>query len=138
MSALGVTQYKTNPAPHPQSLALTEKYGFRAAGEVEDWEIGPYCNTTMCTVPYGFAVGNNIPVKVEISFHEGLITKIIVSFSETYWDEKLTFFDQKYGANWTTERNGMPITNYETKETFMVQKIIVQTKGTNLSTKDRC
>src|SRR5271169_5839501 len=52
MSALGVTQYKTNPAPHSPSLALTGKYGFVAAGEIEDREIGPYCNNTMCTVPY--------------------------------------------------------------------------------------
>jgi hypothetical protein len=94
----------------------------------------------MCTVPYGVAVGNNnnIPVKVDISFHEDLITKIIVSFSEVFWDEKLSIFDQKYGANWTTERNLMPITNYETNETFTVQRIVLQTKGTNLSTKDRC
>ena len=140
MAALGVTQYKTNPAPHSPSLALTGKYGFVAAGEIEDREIGPYCNNAKCTVPYGVAVGNNnnIPVKVDISFHEDLITKIIASFSETFWDEKLTIFDQKYGANWTTERNGMPITNYETNETFTVQRIVLQTKGTNLSTKDRC
>ena len=139
MSALGVTHYKMNPAPHSSSLALTGKYGFIAAGEIEDWEIGPYCNDTMCTVPYGVAVGNNnIPVKVDISVHQGRITKIIVSFSETFWDEKLAMFDQKYGANWTTERNGMPITNYETKETFTVQRIVLQTEGTNLSTKARC
>ena len=140
MSALGVTKYKTNPPPHSQSLALTKKYGFIAAGEIEDSEIGPYCSTTMCTVPSGVAVGNNnnIPVKVDISFQEGVITKIVISFSETYWDEKLTIFDQKYGADWTIESNDMPITNYETKETFIVQKIVLQTKGTNLSTKDRC
>ena len=97
--------------------------------------------TTRCgTVPYGVAVGNinNIPVKVDISFHERLITKIIVSFSEIFWDEKLTILDQKYGANWTTERNDMPLTNYETKETFIAQRIVLQTEGTNLSTKDRC
>src|SRR5262249_5225052 len=69
MSALGVTQYKTNPAPHADTLALIEKYGFRAAGELADWEIGPYCNSAACTVPYGVAVGdnNNIPVSVEVS-----------------------------------------------------------------------
>ena len=54
------------------------------------------------------------------------------------WDEKLSIFDQKYGANWTTEHNVMPITNYETNETFTVQRIVLQIKGTNLSTKDRC
>ena len=140
MSALGVTQYKTNPAPHSPSLALTGKYGFVAAGEIEDREIGPYCNNTMCIVPYGVAVGNNnnIPVKVDISFHEGVITKIIVSFSETFWDEKLSIFDQKYGANWSMERNDIPITNYDTKETFIARRIVLQTEGTNLSTKDRC
>ena len=130
MSALGVTTYKTNPPPHSPSLALTKKYGFIAAGEIEDSEIGPYCSTTMCTVPSGVAVGNNnIPVKVDISFHEDLITKIVISFSETYWDKKLTIFDQKYGADWTIESNSMPITNYETKGTFMVQRIVLQTKG---------
>ena len=93
MSALGVTKYKTNPPPHSPSLALTEKYGFIAAGEIEDWEIGPYCSTTMCTVPSGVAVGNNdnIPVKVDISFHEHLITKIVISFSEIYWDGGFNF-----------------------------------------------
>ena len=142
MSALGVTKYKTNPAPRPQSLALTEKYGFIAAGEIEDFEIGPYCNTTMCTVPSGVVVetSRNIPVKVDISFDKGLITKIVVSFSETYWDEMLSIFDQKYGANWTTERNDMPIMNYETKETRMVQRVVLQhvTKDARPSTKDRC
>ena len=32
----------------------------------------------------------------------------------------------------------MPITNYETKETFIVQRIVLQTEGTYLSTKGRC
>ena len=76
---------QTNPALRPQSLALTEKYGFMAAGEIEDFEIGPYCNTTMCTVPSGVVVetSHGIPVKVDISFDKGLITKIVVSFSGT-------------------------------------------------------
>jgi hypothetical protein len=113
MSALGVTHYKTNPAPRPQSLALTEKYEFMAAGEIEDSEIGPYCSTTMCTVPFGVVVetSHSNPVRVDISFDKGLITKVIVSFSETYWDEMLSIFDQKYGANWTTARSDMPIMN---------------------------
>jgi hypothetical protein len=140
MAALGVTEYKMNPAPDSKTLALIQKYGFRAAGEIADWQIGPYCNTATCTAPYGVAVGNNndIPATAEVSFHEHLITKIIVSFSQTYWDEKLSVFDQKYGVTWTKERNDIPITNYETKETFTVPRIVLQTKGTNLSTKDRC
>jgi hypothetical protein len=48
----------------------------------------------MCTVPYGVTVGNNnnIPVKVEISFREGVITKIIVSFSETFLGREAEYF----------------------------------------------
>jgi hypothetical protein len=57
---------------------------------------------------------HSIPVKVDISFDKNLITKIVVSFSETYRNEMLSIFDQKYGVNWTTERNNMPIVNYET------------------------
>src|SRR5262249_35579707 len=120
MSALGVTQYKTNPTRPSldQGKALIEKYGLIAAAEIEDWQIGPYCDNKICRVPYGIAVGNNnsIPVKADISFHEGLITEIVVSFGESFWDEMLPIFNQKYGANWTIERNDMPITNYETKE----------------------
>jgi hypothetical protein len=122
-------------------MALVEKYGFRAAGEIADWEVGPYCNTATCTIPYGVAVGdnNNIPATVEISLREELITKIAISFSQTYWDEKLTVFSQKYGVNWTTsERNDIPITNYETKKTFTIPRIVLQTQGSNLRTKDHC
>ncbi len=43
MSTLGVNQYKTNAAQRSfdQTMALVEKYGLVAAGEIEDWEIGP-------------------------------------------------------------------------------------------------
>ena len=44
MAALGVKEYKTNPVLDAKMLGLVEKYGFRAAGEIADWEIGPYCN----------------------------------------------------------------------------------------------
>jgi hypothetical protein len=144
MSALGMTQFKDNPSKRSfdQIMPLVKKYGLTAAGDLEDWEIGPYCNNTSCHVPYGIAVGNNngVPVKVDIAFQEGLITEIVVSFSEVNWDEMGPIFDQKYGADWTIERYDMPITNYETKESLTVQRIVLQhvTKGTNLTTKDRC
>ena len=67
-----------------------------------------------------------------------MITKITISFSQTYWDEKLTVFGQKYGVNWTSERNDIPITNQETKKTSTIPRIVLQTKGTNLRTKDHC
>lgn len=146
MAALGVTQYKMNPARRSlsdQSMEIAvKKYGLLAAGELEDWEIGPYCDETSCHIPYGIRVGNNdgIPVKVFISFHEGLISGIDVSFSETSWDEMLPIFDQKYGADWNVERTDLPITNYETKEYNTVKRIVLEhgTNGTNRSTKDHC
>ena len=131
MSALGVTEYKTDPARRSfdQKLALAEKYGLMAAGEIEDEEIGPYCTNEICRVPYGVAVGNNnsIPVKVDISFHEGLITEIVVQFSESNWDDMLPIFDQKYGADWTAERSDMPIINYQTKERRRVRELSLNT-----------
>ena len=146
MSALGVAQYKMNPTrrsltDHSMEIAV-KKYGLLAAGELEDWEIGSYCDEEICRIPYGVAVGNNnsTPVKVAISFHEGMITEIVVSFSETQWDEMLPIFDQKYGADWNVERADLPITNYETKEYKMVKRILLEhgTNGTNRSTKDHC
>jgi hypothetical protein len=144
MSALGVTQYKMNPArpSFDEMLALAQKYGIIPAGELEDWNIGPYCGETSCRVPYGVGVGNNngIPVNVFIAFHQGLITEIDVSFSETYWDEMLPILDQKYGADWKVDRDNMPITNYQTKKTTVREIISLNhiTNGVNRHTNDRC
>jgi hypothetical protein len=143
MTALGVTKYKTTPARRSfeDKLPAIQKYGLIAAGELEDWEIGPYCEETYCRVPYGVAVGNdNTPVSVSVSFHEGLITEVDVSFSETYWDEMLPILDQKYGAGWSVERSDMLITNYETKKSRMLERISLShiTNGTNRRTKSHC
>jgi hypothetical protein len=75
-----------------------------------------------------------------VSFHEGLITEIDVSFSEPYWDEMLPILGQKYGADWKVDREDMPITNYETKKNKVLERISLNhiTNGTNRSTKDRC
>jgi hypothetical protein len=121
--------------------ALAQKYSTIPAAELEDWNIGPYCDEASCRAPYGVAVGNNnTPVKVFVSFHEGLITEIDVSFSELYWDEMLPILGQKYGADWKVDREDMPITNYETKKTKVLERISLNhiTNGTNRSTKDRC
>jgi hypothetical protein len=74
MAALGVTKYKTNPArpSFDETLAAAQKYGMIPAAELEEWNIGPYCDETSCRVPYGVTVGNNnTPVNVFISFREG-------------------------------------------------------------------
>jgi hypothetical protein len=145
MSALGVMQYKMNPKRRsllgPSMDRAVKKYGLLAAGEHEDWEIGPYCEETSCRIPYGVAIGNdNMPVNVFVAFHGGQITGIDLTFSETNWDEIRPILDQKYGANWTTEHEEMGIQNYETKEWHHVQRITLHhvTNGTNTSTKDHC
>jgi hypothetical protein len=125
MAALGVTKYKTNPArpSFDQALAAAQKYGMIPAAELEEWDIGPYCDDTSCRAPYGVTVGNNnTPVNVFISFYEGTITEIDVSSSETYWGEILPMLDQKYGPDWKVDRVDMPITDNETKENHDIGK----------------
>jgi hypothetical protein len=142
MTALGVTKYKTNPAPasFEKMMPIVEKYGTIAAMELEDWNIGPYCAETSCRIPYGVTVGADTPVSVFVSFRRGLITEIDVSFSEVNWDEVLPILDQKYGAGWKVDRRDTPITDYETKKIRMLELISLEhiINGTNRSTKDRC
>jgi hypothetical protein len=51
-----------------------------------------------------------------------------------------TILDHKYGGDWKVEREDMPVTNFENKQSQMVQIFSLEhvTDGTNLSTKDRC
>ena len=143
MTTLGVTKYKTNPVrpSFEETLTLAQRYGMIPAAELQDWNIGPYCEETSGRIPYGVQVGNsNTPVKVFVSFHDGLITEINVSFSETYWDEILPVLDQKYGADWKIDRSDTPVTNYETKKTTIREQIAMdhRTNGTNPRTQDHC
>jgi hypothetical protein len=144
MSALGIAQYKMDPArsSFDKTMTLAKKYGLLAAAEIEDWEIGPYCDDKSCVVPYGISVGNanHIQVKAFVAFHDGQITEIEVSFAKMYWDELRPIFDQKFGDDWNVEREDMVVTNFENKQSQMVQTISLQhiTDGTNRSTKDRC
>jgi hypothetical protein len=144
MSTLGIAQYKMNPArsPFDKTMTLAKKYGLMAAAEIEEWEIGPYCDDKSCVVPYGIGVGNanHIPVKVFVAFHDGQITEIEASFAKMYWDELRPIFDQKFGNDWNVEREDIAVTNFENKQSQMVQMISLKhgTDGTNQSTHDRC
>lgn len=119
-----------------------KKYGLVPAAELEEWNIGPYCEETSCRVPNGVRVGNNnhIPVNIYVGFREGLITEIDVTFSEIYWEEILPILDQKYGADWKVDRNDSGIMNYETKKTTVREIISLyhNTNGVNRRTNDRC
>jgi hypothetical protein len=139
MSALGVTNYKTNPERPVRKDNAPYEPGM---GEIEDENIGPYCEEKLCNVPFGVAVGNNnaISVKVLVAFDDGLITEIGLLFNEMYWDEILPILDQKYGADWKVDRDLMPITNYKTKKTTVQENIRMEhiTNGVNRRTNDRC
>jgi hypothetical protein len=144
MSALGIAQYKTNPPklPFEQIMALAGKYGLMAAAEIEEWDIGPFCDEKSCVVPYGIRVGigDRIPVKATVSFHDGQITEVVVSFNKTFWDEMLPIWDEKYGADWKIEREDTVVTNYENKKSRVVEGVYLQhlSEGTNPNTKDHC
>jgi hypothetical protein len=141
MSALGVSQYTTKPH-RPFDMALVERYGLPAAAEIEEWNIGPFCDDDECVVPHGIRVGNadSIPIKATVSFQDGVITEIVVEFSETFWDEVVPIIDRKYGGDWKVDLEDMVVMNYENKKSQKVQRINLEhvTNGTNLSTKDRC
>jgi hypothetical protein len=143
MSALGVSKYKTSPErpSFEEKMAAVKKYGIVPAGELEDWNIGPYCTETSCEVPYGITLGNNnTSVGVHVAFRDGLVTEIDVSFSETFWDEIRPIIDQKYGADWKIDRDDMVITDFETKKAVLLERITLNhiRNGTNKSTMDRC
>jgi hypothetical protein len=127
MAALGVTKYKMNPTlpSWKERQPLVEKYGLIAAGELAEWDVGPYCDDRSCVIPYGVFVGNdNIAVHVYVSFPQGQITEIDVSFNETYWDEIVPILEKKYGAYWNVERDPyMVITDLETKNHTTLERV---------------
>jgi hypothetical protein len=143
MSGLGVTKYKTSPerSSFEDTMAAAQKYGIIPAGELEDWNIGPYCTETYCRVPHGVTVGNNkTAVSGHVSLREGLVTEIDVSFNATFWDEILPIIDQNYGTDWNVDRGDISITDYETRRGVVLERVSLDhiSKGTNKSTMDRC
>jgi hypothetical protein len=144
MAALGVTKYKMNPKrpSWEEQEPNIHKYGVVAAGELADWDIGPYCDDRSCVIPYGVFVGNdNIAVNVFVSFRQGQITEIDVSFGEAYWDEIVPILEKKYGRNWKVERDrDMVVTDLETNRHTTMERIRLthRTGGTNLKTHDNC
>jgi hypothetical protein len=144
MTALGIKKYELNAPVTPwyKRAELAKKYGISASAEIIDWETGPSCDETSCQIPYGVGVGNNnTPVGIFISFRQGLITEIDVSFNETYWDEVLPILQRKYGRDWAIERDPeMTITNLEDRGHTTVERITMthHTGGRNPKTHDSC
>jgi hypothetical protein len=144
MTALGVTKYKMNPArPSWEKTApIVKKYGLMMEAELENWDLGPFCETnSRCVIPYGVGVGNdNTPVNVQIAIQDGMVTAIDVSFAEVEWDEVMPILDHKYGPNWKIDTHDELITNYETKASTM-RSITMKRHipdGQNEITGDRC
>ena len=85
--------------------------------------------------------GNSIPVSVYLSFPEGVITEIDITFSQAYWDELRPITDMKYGEAWSTERDpSLLITDLDNGKTFIVELLHLthQINGTNPNTLDTC
>ncbi len=143
MAKFGITKYVTDPqgASFEEMKSLYEKYSIAVAGELEDWKIGSYCKATHCQIPYGVTVGNNnLPVKVFVSFHSGIITEIDVNFSHTMWDEVVSIITKKYGTDWRRDESVEVITDYETKKGEVVPRLFMESVagGVNRSTGDTC
>lgn len=143
MEKFSITKYMTDPQGESfeKMKYLYEKYSLLIAGELEDWKIGPYCKDTYCRIPYGVTVGNNnLPVKVFVSFHSGMITEIDVNFSHTMWDEVVSIITKKYGTRWRMDESAEVITDYETKKSEMVSRLFMESMGggVNRSTGDTC
>lgn len=145
MAAFGVAKYKISPTfpSWEEREPRIQKYSSMVAAELDDWDIGPYCEDDYCRIPGGVGVGNNdhIPVSVFVHFPKGQVTAIDVAFSETYWNEILPILDDKYGSRWDVERDpDMVITDYETKKSRKMECITLnhKTGGRNPITGDRC
>lgn len=144
MAAFAVKSYKLNPARQSidRMLDLVHKYGLTAAGEIEDWKIGPACGIDYCRIPFGVSVGNdNLPVSVFVAFRDGRITAIDVFFNQLYWEEIRPILDKKYGSSWRVDRDpSFVITDLETKKSIQVEstRLTHQTNGTNPKSGDTC
>ena len=144
MTAYGVAKYKMNPKlpSFEESLPDIQKYGVLAAGEIRDWNVGPYCDDKLCTIPWGVSIGNSdMPVSVYVGFRSEQITEIDVSFSQIYWDEILRLLDKKYGRNWKVERDAdVVLTDLETKKRLVAERITLNHRsgGVNAKTRDTC
>ena len=107
MSALGVTQIQDKvPLLFFRSMALAENTGSWRRPRSRKRTLGRICDDGACIVLTALALATptTIPVKVIVSFHDGQITEIVVSFGTTFWDEMLPILEEKYGADWKVER----------------------------------
>jgi hypothetical protein len=143
MAKLGVSRFKTNPG-RPSSdkeSARIEKYGITGAAEMQDWEIGPYCDQTTCIVP-GVKVGIDIPSSVFVLFDKDTrqVQAINVAVNASHWDNLVSILKRKYGPSWNVEKSDMEITNLQSKRRTLVHRFEMAHRegGVNKGTGDRC
>jgi hypothetical protein len=140
MNRLGITDYQMNPEIKI-NRDNADEYGITGEAELREQWMKPFCTYTYCRITRGITIGDQIPAYAFVSFHDGAVTEIEVSFNSLYWNDMLPILDEKYGANWkVVEHRDQPVMNYETKETHMMELIGLEHAdyGTNRKTGDRC
>lgn len=120
MSAFGISSnYQMNPKKlsFDENATNISKYGIAAALELEDYSIGPYCDSSSCTIPNGITIGDSdTHTFVYVAISKGFISEIDVSYSPLYWDEVKVMLDHKFGDDWKIEESQITVTDLETKQ----------------------
>jgi hypothetical protein len=140
MNRLGITDYQMNPEINI-NWENVERYGITGEAELREQWMKPFCTETDCRITRGMIIGDHIPAYAFVSFHDGVVTEIDVSFNSLYWNDTLPILDEKYGANWkVVEHHDQPVINYQTKETHTTELIALEhaNYGTNRKTGERC
>jgi len=144
MSKLGISTFKSNP-PRTDSnkeFELVAKYGMTGAAEIEDWDIGPYCNATTCKVPYGVKVGIDIDSSIFVLFDKDThqVQAVDVAVNSLNWDDLVSILKRKYGAEWDIEESDMQIASFKGDRRTQVHRYAIthRTGGVNKKTGDTC
>jgi hypothetical protein len=141
MNKLGITDYQMNPEINI-NWDNVDRYGIIGEAELREQGMKPFCTEAYCRITRGMFIGDRIPAYAFVSFHDGAVTEIEVSFNSVlYWNDVLPILDEKYGANWkVVEHRDQSIMNYETKKVHTLELVALEQAdyGTNRKTGDHC
>ena len=143
MAKLGVSKFKYIPhrLSSDSEAELIAKYGWTGAAEIQDWYIGPYCDSNTCKVP-GVNVGINIDSSIFVLFDRATrqVQAVDVAVNSSNWDDLVSILKNKYGPAWRVDESDMEIANLQTKRRTSVHRYEMTHTigGVNKKTGDRC